>query len=218
MEENANKLVLTETPEGLVLSGKDMELKADFAKSLDRLKKGNLQRELLVKAAKIKGIDNATVIDATAGLGEDSLLLAAAGFKVHLFEKDPIIGALLKDAVERAVKISEISHAIANMTIHLQDSIDAMNTGKIQADIILLDPMFPVRKKSGLVKKKFQLLQELERPCDNEEELLNSALNSGALKIVIKRPAKGPYLAGRKPDYSVSGKTVRYDCIILHKQ
>ncbi|MBQ4243593.1 MAG: class I SAM-dependent methyltransferase, partial [Clostridia bacterium] len=34
-------------------------------------------------------------------------------------------------------------------------------------------------------------------------------------KIVIKRPLKGPFLAGRKPDYSLQGKAIRYDCIVL---
>ena len=32
--------------------------------------------------------------------------------------------------------------------------------------------------------------------------------------MVIKRPAKGPYLAGIKPSYSIDGKAVRYDCIV----
>ena len=31
--------------------------------------------------------------------------------------------------------------------------------------------------------------------------------------MVIKRPAKGPLLAGIKPSYSIAGKAVRYDCI-----
>ena len=41
-------------------------------------------------------------------------------------------------------------------------------------DVILLDPMFPERRKSALIKKKFQLLQKLERPCADGEELLSA--------------------------------------------
>ena len=82
-------------------------------------------------------------------------------------------------------------------------------------DIVLLDPMFPGRQKSGLVKKKAQLLQKLEKPCEDEEGLLQAAVSAGPRKIVIKRPLKGPFLAGRKPDYSITGKTIRYDCLLV---
>ena len=84
-------------------------------------------------------------------------------------------------------------------------------------DIVLLDPMFPERRKSALVKKKFQLLQQLESPCEgaDEGELLEAAEAAGPRRIIIKRPLKGPYLAGRRPGYSITGKAVRYDCIVI---
>ena len=82
-------------------------------------------------------------------------------------------------------------------------------------DLVLLDPMFPERQKSALVKKKFQLIHRLEFPCMEEETLLNAAIAAGPRKILIKRPLKGPWLAGRNPGYSISGKAVRYDCILL---
>ena len=81
-------------------------------------------------------------------------------------------------------------------------------------DVILLDPMFPERTKSALIKKKFQILHKIESPCTNETELLNSAIKANPKKIVIKRPLKGEYLAGIKPNYSIKGKAIRYDCII----
>ena len=43
-------------------------------------------------------------VDATAGFGEDSLLLAAAGYNVELYEYDPVIAALLRDALRRAAR------------------------------------------------------------------------------------------------------------------
>ena len=82
-------------------------------------------------------------------------------------------------------------------------------------DVIYLDPMFPERSKSSLVKKKFQLLHELERPCDSEEELLEAAISARPRKIVIKRPRKAPSLAGRAPSHTLSGKKIRYDVIAL---
>ena len=149
-------------------------------------------------------------------MGEDSLILAAAGFNVKLFESDPYIFTLLNDTVLRFKDNELFSDAISRMELYNEDSINVLiNNKDIQPDIVLLDPMFPERKKSGLIKKKFQLLQQLEKPCSNEEELLNAAIKSNPKKIIIKRPLKGPYLAGYKPSYSINGKAIRYDCIIL---
>ncbi|MDO4384281.1 MAG: class I SAM-dependent methyltransferase, partial [Eubacteriales bacterium] len=184
-----------------------------------RLRPSNLNREFLVKAGRIKNITSPVALDATAGLGEDSLLLAAAGFRVHLFEYNPIIGALLQDSMERGMENPELGEIISRMTLHIADSIQALRNPEESIgcvpDLVLLDPMFPERQKSALVKKKFQLLQQLESPCMEEEELLEASLESGTGKILIKRPLKGPYLAGKKPSYSISGKAIRYDSIVI---
>ena len=34
-------------------------------------------------------------------------------------------------------------------------------------------------------------------------------------KIIVKRPLKSEFLAGRKPSYTLSGKAIRYDCYTL---
>lgn len=208
------KLIMDE--KGLMLSDGVNSMCGDFTAMLPRLKHNNLSHEMIVKAAKIKGDTNLHVIDATAGMGEDSLLLAAAGFRVDLYEKDPVIAALLKDTIKRAAENEELKNIVSNMTLHEEDSVAAMNNYSGGVDVIILDPMFPERQKSGLIKKKFQLIHQLEKPCDNEEELLNAAFAANPRKIVIKRPLKGPYLADRKPDYSLEGKAIRYDCIIVN--
>ena len=51
--------------------------------------------------------------------------------------------------------------------------------------------------------------------ASGEEELLCAAVNLRPHKIVIKRPLKGAFLAGRKPDYSLAGKAIRYDCFVF---
>ena len=54
---------------GLALVGDGMELRGDFSRMLPRLRQGRLQQELLVKAARIKGVEAPTAVDCTAGLG-----------------------------------------------------------------------------------------------------------------------------------------------------
>ena len=200
--------------EGLALVGDGMVLRADFMRLLPRLRPDRLGRELLVRAARVRGVEAPTAVDATAGLGEDSLLLAAAGFTVTMFEKDPVIAALLRDALERAASNPQLAGVAARMTLVEGDSVAGLRELDFSPDVVFLDPMFPERTKSAAVKKKFQLLHHLERPCDNEEELLDAALAARPRKIVIKRPPKGPWLAGVKPSHSIAGKAVRYDVIV----
>lgn len=253
-------LVLHRTEQGLVLEKDAMSLRCDFKEMLPRVKPGKLQTELLVKAAKIKhkeplsdsgiqsknNIEQSKVtnerslpaipiaIDATAGLGQDSFLLAAAGFSVYMFEQDPIIAALLEDALNRAQSDPALANIVERMHLFTEDSISALQRLSIslsqdkqtpqtsdsqpylsvKPDVIYLDPMFPERTKSAAVKKKFQLLHHLEHPCENEEEFLSAAMNIRPRKIVVKRMAKGPFLAGKKPSYSIKGKSIRYDCYV----
>lgn len=208
-------LLLKLDAEGLALISDGQVLRGDFTRMLPRLRQSNLSKELLVRAAKIKApAAPLTAIDATAGLGEDSLLLAAAGFQVTLYERNPIIFELLNDALRRAADQPELAELAARMRLLHADSIQAMKQLETPPDVILLDPMFPARQKSALVKKKLQIIQKLEFPCIDENELLLAAMNAKPKKLVIKRPPKGPYLAGRKPDYSITGKAVRFDCIV----
>ena len=101
------------------------------------------------------------------------------------------------------------------MELREENSITAIQKINEPPDVIYLDPMFPERQKSGLIKKKFQLLQQLERPCEDEGVLVHAAYDAGPRKIVIKRPLKAVSLADIKPSYSIKGKSIRYDCIVI---
>lgn len=213
-------LYLKVSRDGLSLMRDGMELRPDFAEMLPRIKQGALQREMLVKAARVKGVGAPRAVDATAGLGEDSLLLAAAGFTVTLCEADPVIAALLEDALARASAHEVLGPIVERMHLVAGDSRIALERAgasmDAQPDVVYLDPMFPGRTKTAAVKKKFQLIHGLERPTEplDEELLLQAALAARPRKVVIKRPAKGPYLAGVKPSHAIAGKAVRYDCIV----
>ena len=210
-----NELMLRFCEKGLVLTDGTLELRGDFTRMLGRLKPNNLLGENLVKAAKRKDLgERPTAIDATAGLGEDALLLAAVGFSVTLYEYDPVIAALLQDALLRARQIPELAEAVCRMHFIEADSLVALPALQEAPDLILLDPMFPGRQKSGLVKKKFQLLQQLESPCGDGEALMQAAMEAHPRKIIVKRPIKGPFLADRKPNYSIEGKGIRFDCLL----
>lgn len=211
---------LTETPgdnltmlvdgSGVSLTGFGLSYRGDFEQMLHRLTNGRLQHEMLVHVAKTT-LPHPTAVDATAGMGEDSILLAACGYDVTLFEQNPVISALLKDALRRAKKHPELKAIVERMHLIEGDSIEGMGRLPFTPDIIYLDPMFPARQKTGLINKKLQLIQKLEQPCFNEAGLLEAAFAAHPGKIVVKRPLKGAVLAERQPNYSIKGKAIRYD-------
>ena len=206
-------LTLLVDSSGVSLVGYGMTYRGDFEKMLKRITDGRLKHEMLVHVSKTD-IAQPTAIDATAGMGEDSFLLAAAGYQVTMFEQNPVIEVLLKDAMKRAKKHPLLSEIIDRMNLIGGNSIELLPKQN-HADLIYLDPMFPARRKSGLVNKKLQLIQHLEQPCVEEADLLQAAMSLNPRKIIIKRPLKGAFLADRKPQYSVKGKAIRYDCFVF---
>ena len=207
-------LELVRDEQGLALVRDGMVLRGDFAQMLPRLRPDRLGRELLVRAARVRGVEEPVAVDATAGLGEDSLLLAAAGFSVTLFERDPAIAALLEDALARAANDPQLEAIVCRMRLVKGDAVEGLAHLDVTPDVVFLDPMFPAKRKDAATKKKLQLFQALERPCDNEEQLLAAAIAAGPRKVVVKRPLKGPHLAGAKPSSSIAGKVVRYDVYV----
>ena len=111
-ELSPDRLHLQADEGGLSLVQGKLSVRGDFTHMIPRLRPSYLNREFLVKAGRMKGIERPVAIDATAGLGEDSLLLAAAGFRVHLFEYNPVIAALLLDAMERAREYQGLYHVL----------------------------------------------------------------------------------------------------------
>ena len=132
---------------------------------LHRVTNGRLQHEMLVRAAKSEK-EERKAIDATAGMGEDAFLLAAQGYEVTLYEQNPVVAVLLKDALRRAKKHPVLKDIAARMKLVEGDSVECMS--KAAPD-----------------------------------------------KIIVKRPLKSEFLAGRKPSYTLNGKAIRYDCYTL---
>ena len=211
-----NYLTVLFDSSGVSLSGFGLSYQGDFENMLHRVTNGRLQHEMLAKAVKTDQ-ENLKAIDATAGMGEDSLLLAACGYQVTLYEQNPVIAILLKDALRRAKKNTVLKDVVSRMQLVEGDSIEYLNKRLDPVDVIYLDPMFPGRQKSGLINKKLQLIQKLEPPCSEETALFDAAMAAQPSKIIVKRPLKSPYLDERVPSYSLKGKAIRYDCYSPYK-
>lgn len=211
-DEPGDDLTLMTDGSGLSLLGHGLKFQGDFERMIPRITNGRLSHEMLVHVAKPKR-PGLIAIDATAGMGEDALLLAACGYEVTLYEKNAVIAELLRDTMVRAQKSDVLKQIVGRMRLVEGDSVELMHEQFERADLVYLDPMFPKRQKSGLINKKLQLMQRLEMPCGNEKDMLDAAMSLHPQKIIIKRPLKGAYLADTKPSYSVKGKAIRYDCL-----
>ncbi|MGD9109255.1 MAG: class I SAM-dependent methyltransferase [Gammaproteobacteria bacterium] len=190
-------------------------IKVDFsAKKITYRRKLNQKTENLAKAIGIKTKPH--VLDATAGLGRDAFVLASLGCSVTLLEKSPIIAALLQDGLKRAATDPALIKIISRIQLIQIDNIKYMQQLKSHPDVVYLDPMFPVRKKSALVKKEMRILTTLleNEPPINEKLLLETARRCAKKRVVVKRPRLAKPLDNQKPNFSITGKTCRFDVYI----
>jgi len=206
------KLILTDKHLKLRLNQSDAPgaIYADFISGKARYRLG--QGELIYKAMGLSKLSCPVVIDATAGLGRDAFVLASKGCSVILLERSPLIFLLLEDALERAGNNPDTSDIVQRMKLIHMDARNYLNSKDLpDTDIIYLDPMYPERRKSARVKKEMQIFQKLLGKNENGYDLLQLALEKAKHRVVVKRPRKGEYLNNQKPDYSIQGKSVRFD-------
>ncbi|MEO0477211.1 MAG: class I SAM-dependent methyltransferase [Planctomycetota bacterium] len=154
------------------------------------------------------------VIDCTAGLGEDTWLLASHGCSVTALERQPIVASLIKDALQR----SAVTHpdTAKRITLHSGNAADRLRDQS--ADAIVLDPMFPFGRKAK-ERKPMRVLRMLAGDDNDAPELLAAALTTGVHRVCVKRPLKAPAITNEKrpaPDVVYKGKAVRFDVYLNH--
>lgn len=182
-------------------------------KNQHRRQFGGGRGQPIAKAVGLKKGANPSIIDATAGLGRDAFVFASLGCQVTLVEQQPLVAALLADAMQRAQTNAETAEIIARMQLHHVDAMDylASLSEAERPDVVYLDPMYPAREKSALVKKEMQLLHQLVGPDSNSEDLLNLARKVALKRVTVKRPKGADYFANQKPHVSIESKNTRYD-------
>jgi len=188
-------------------------VRVDFGAGNMRHRRRGGHNEPLGKAVGIGRREGLKLIDATAGLGRDSFVLADLGCDVTMLECSAIAFALLRDGIQRARQNEDpwLCEVAERMHLHHADSIAWLADNVEEFDVVYLDPMFPSRKKSARVKKEMWLFQQLIGHRPGEGDLLEQALQTAQWRVVVKRPAKAPSLAGPRPHHAITGKTVRFD-------
>ena len=168
--------------------------------------------QMIAKAVGVQSGVRPQVLDATAGLGRDAFVLASLGCAMTLIERQPLIAALLEDGLARARQSVEVAPIAAQMRLLQGNAIELLSAWTDEApQVIYLDPMFPHRDKSALVKKEMRLFRPLVGDDLDAPALLAAALALASHRVVVKRPRKAPCIEGAKPSYVLEGKSSRYD-------
>jgi 16S rRNA (guanine1516-N2)-methyltransferase len=206
-------------------------IRAEFTEgSVDHRRKfGGGKGQMIAKAVGVKAGVYPRVLDATAGLGKDAFVLATLGCHVQMLERSPCVHALLQNGLQRAREFSQyedpdLAQIIARMELLAVDSHDYLaqiyaesNIDNNRPDVIYLDPMFPDRQKTADVKKEMAAFHHVVGKDEDADSLLEKAIASANYRVVVKRPRKAPFVAGKTPSYQLEGKSSRYDIYALKK-
>ena len=204
----------------------------EWDKMQRRVVSAGRKSELLLQAAKLTA--DSQVIDATAGFGHDSLILASTGAQVTMLEQQPLMALLLLVEQLRMSTLPNWQKLMSRLQIINTDALtyfarfnNYLGADNEQAiDVIYLDPMFPEDSyqdsktgKGAKVGKHMQALHQLAHPptLDEEQQLLQSAqavVSQNGQKqgrVIVKRPQFAPLLAHQQPSESWNNEAVRFD-------
>lgn len=206
----------------LVVTGDRLEIRArlgreqqsawvDLSRPIRRARGHLSRRQPLARALGRKLV---SVVDATAGFGGDTALLACLGYQVTAIERCPLLVALLQDGLRRAAADPRSSAIAARIKVVGGDACEQLPRIDPPPEAVYLDPMFPPKqKKSALARKEVRLVRRIVGDDADAASLLAVARRCAARRVIVKRPlwpgADEPLAAD--PAASHGGKLVRYD-------
>ncbi|MEO6698634.1 MAG: class I SAM-dependent methyltransferase [Paraperlucidibaca sp.] len=214
--------VLIYDADGLALQTLEKPLpgpvRVDFADAAlqRRISHGHGAGEAVARACGLRKGATPRVLDATAGLGRDSWILASLGAQVEMVERVPLVHALLADGLRRARLDLQLAATAEHMQL-LADDAQAVLQAKLllpveaRPEVVYLDPMFPHRDKSAKVKKDMWAFRHVVGSDTDADALLDLARAVASKRVVVKRPRIAPDLNGEEPHQRMLGQSSRFD-------
>lgn len=167
----------------------------------------------VARACGLRKGQSTKLLDATAGLGRDGLLLAALGADVTMVERNAPRHVALQDDLANAAQDPDLAPILSRVKLVHADAKDWLQklVPAEWPDVVFVDPMHPMRSKSAKVKAHMATLQSEIGPDEDAGELLAVALAMATRRVALKWPAKADLPDGLpKPTFTIPGKTVRY--------
>ena len=133
-----------------------------------------------------------------------------AGCQVRLYERHPIVAAMVQEGLQTAVSCSKHLEPLSRIDLRASDAIEALEKDEPKPDAVYLDPMFE-RHGSAQVRKTSQALRRLVGPTLDAERLLEVALKTATQRVVVKRPIHAETLGNPPPASSLKQSSTRFD-------
>ena len=179
------------------------------------IKRLNRKNELIIKANKHNNINNdkVLILDLTAGLGKDSLILQKNNFQITMVEYNPLLVIILNYAKLKGYFNNSTSIIQSNSYDFFKKNYTNISpNNKIN---IYLDPMFK-QNKTAKPKKNMQYIDLLtinNNISNTDKELFDLCYNNDNIsKIIIKRDNKQAEITNEfKPNYALKSKLIRFD-------
>lgn len=228
----AQQALVLDNKNKLSLVSEGLSVAPEWDKLQRRVVSAGRKSELLLQAAKITA--ESRVIDATAGFGHDSLILASTGAQVTMLEQQPLMALLLLSEQQRMSTQPNWQKLMSRLHIINADALTYFSSFTANSaidhsnsvDVIYLDPMFPADSyqdnktgKGAKVGKHMQALHQLACPptLSEEQQLLHGAQALIAQnmqkqgRVIVKRPQQAPIFAQQPADESWHNSALRFD-------
>jgi 16S rRNA (guanine1516-N2)-methyltransferase len=167
--------------------------------------KNSIYKDPLAKAIGLKkGKPKPSVLDATAGMLGDSLLMYAYGIdRLTCCERNPIVACLVQNAIDIAELSIDFFHCNSLEKKFLHSDLE-------QFDVIFYDPMYKEKNNKAAPKKEMAIFREIVGPDDDLGEVAMLLKQRAKERLVIKRSNKSLPII-KNPSHTISGKSTSYD-------
>lgn len=181
-----------------------IEIDRELSRHEDYFKKSSLQKELLARAVGVKGPYRPKVLDLTAGMLGDSLLLLSFGCEVWASERHPVIRFLIESALKNAQHPK-----VKSFHFLPQEASEVLKTPP-PVDVLYYDPMFEDANEKTAPKKEMRIFRSMVGSDQDAVDVFQEALKLKVKRLVVKRPRQSIFLS-HKPSVEYIGKSTRYD-------
>lgn len=181
-----------------------IEIDAELSRHEEFFKRSSLQKELLARAVGVKGPYRPKVLDLTAGMLGDTLLLLSFGCEVWAVERHPVIRFLISSAMQNA------QHPRTKSLHFLESDAESVLENPPQTDVIYFDPMFEDASAKTSPRKEMRIFRNIVGKDEDAISVFNKAQALKPKRLVVKRPRQSVHLF-EPTSVEYVGKSTRYD-------
>ncbi len=141
-----------------------------------------------------------SILDCTAGLGRDGILLSRLGFNVTMIEKNPLLVLIIKNYLSKNKHIKS--------KLLYGDSLSFVRLANKQFDYIYIDFMF--EKKNNSKPSKYDLfLRSINYNESNKLYFIDEMISYCKKRLIVKEPIKSQSDINNH-DFEIKTKLIKY--------